>query len=235
MSLLWSTMRWDWRLQWRQGLFLAALFVMLVWVGIFSQINDLVARYLLPVMLYIDLSIFGFFFMAGLLYLEKGEGVLAALVVTPLRSWHYLVAKLATLTLIGLAVSIVVVAVVHREGVNWPLLIAALTLNSLFFSLASFILAVRYDAINEFLIPAVWLLGVAQIPFLDSLGIWSGWPIYLLPFQAALLLVRGAFEPLAAWQWLYALTYIGLCIVVGYIWALHTFEWFVVRGAGEKA
>jgi fluoroquinolone transport system permease protein len=172
---------------------------MVVWSALFSQVNDLVAHYLLPVMLNIDLSVFGFFFMAGLLYLEKGEGVLAALVVTPLRGWHYLVAKLVTLTTIGLLVSLVVVVVVHREAVNWPVLVGALVLNSLFFTLASFILAVRYDAINEFIIPAVCLLGLAQLPFFDSFGIWHGWPLYLLPFQASLLLVRGAFEPLVSW------------------------------------
>jgi fluoroquinolone transport system permease protein len=232
MKLLWSSMGWDWQLQWRQGLFYAALFVAVLWIVIFSQVADWAVRYLLPVMLYMDLSIFGFFFMAGLLYLEKGEGVLAALVVTPLRSWHYLVAKLVTLTLIGLSISLGVVVVVQRGGVDWPVLVGALILNSLFFTLASFILAARYDGINEFLIPAIWLLGAAQIPFVDSFGIWSGWPLYLLPFQAALLLVRGAFEPLAAWQWIYAVSYLGLCIGIGFVWALRTFEQFVVRGGG---
>jgi fluoroquinolone transport system permease protein len=235
MSRLWSTIRWDMQLEWRQGLFHAALLVALVWIILFSQVNALIARYLLPAMLYIDLSIFGFFFMAGLLYLEKGEGVLAALVVSPLRSWQYLAAKLATLSALGLLVSLVVVAVVRRDPVHWPVLIGGLTLNSLLFILASFVLAVRYDAINEFLIPAVWLLGAAHIPLLDSFGIWSGWPLYLLPFQASLLLVRGAFEPLAGWQWAYALAYVGVCIVLGFLWALRVFEQFVVRGKGGRA
>jgi hypothetical protein len=104
----------------------------------------------------------------------------------------------------------------------------------LLFSLASFVLAVRYDAINEFLIPAIWLLGAAQVPLVDSFGIWSGWPLYLLPFQASLLLVRGAFEPLAAWQWAYALAYVGVCIVLSFLWALRAFDRFVVRGKGGR-
>jgi len=234
MSVLWSTLRWDWRLQWRQGLFAAAGVVLVIWVVLFSQMNATLTRYLLPVMLYIDLSVFGFFFMAGLLYLEKGEGVLTALVVTPLQSWHYLVARLITLTGLGLAVSVLIVALVARGAVNWPILLGALTLNSLLFLLLSFNLAARYDAINEFLIPAVWLLGAAQLPFFDSFGIWQGWPLYLLPFQASLLLIRGAFEPLALWQWGYALGYVGLCIAAGYGWALRTFDRFVVRGVGES-
>jgi fluoroquinolone transport system permease protein len=233
MKLLWSTLRWDWQLQRRQGLFAAALFVLLIWIVLFGLVNNVIAHYLLPIMLYIDLSVFGFFFMAGLLYLEKGEGVLAGLAVTPLRAWHYLVAKLISLTSIGVVVSLILTAVVHREAVNWFVLTGVLILNSVFFTLLSFVLAVRYSAINEFMIPAVWLLGVAQIPFFDSLGIWHRWPLYLLPFQAALLLVRGAFESLAMWQWLYALVYMVCCIGIGFVWSLRVFEQFIVRGVGE--
>jgi fluoroquinolone transport system permease protein len=211
----------------------AALFVMLIWIVLVSLVNTVIAHYLLPVMLYIDLSVFGFFFMAGLLYLEKGEGVLSGLAVTPLRAWHYLIAKLVTLTSIGVVASLIVAAVVHREAVNWFVLAGALILNSLFFTLASFVVAVRYHAINEFMIPAIWLLGVAQIPFFASFGIWDGWLLYLLPFQAALLLVRGAFEPLALWQWIYALVYMTCCIGFGFLWSLRLFERFIVRGVGE--
>lgn len=235
MSQLWSTIRWDWRLQQRQGIFVAALVVLLICIGLFSQLDDVLAYYLVPVVLYIDLSVFGFFFMAGLLYLEKGEGVLSALAVTPLRSWHYLVAKVTTLTTISLLISLAVVALVYHQPVRWPVLCGGLVLNSIFFTLVSFVLAVRYDAINEFIIPSIGVLGLAQIPFFDSFGIWQGWPLYLLPFQAALLLVRGAFEPLATWQWIYALLYIGFCIGAGFLWSLHLFERFVVRGTGETA
>lgn len=234
MKLLWGTICWDWRIQWRQGLFVAALFVMMVWIVLFGLANDVIVRYLLPVMLYIDLSIFGFFFMAGLLYLEKSEGILASLAVTPLRGWHYLLAKLITLTTIGLVASLLIVIIIQPATVNWLALFCALILNSLFFTLASFILAVRYNAINEFMIPAIWLLSIAQLPFLDSFGIWHGWPLYLLPFQAALLLVRGAFEPLMLWQWLYALSYIACGIGVAFVWALRVFEPFVIRSMGEQ-
>ncbi len=235
MKLLLTLIRTDWQLQWRQGLFYAAFFVIVLWIAIFSQLTGLVLRYLLPIMLYIDLSIFGFFFMAGLLYLEKGEGALTALVVTPVRGWHYLVAKLVTLTALGLGASLLIVAAIQPATLNWPILVAALLLNSLFFTLISFAIAARYDGISEFLIPAILVLGVAQIPFVDSFGVWGGWPLYLLPFQAALLLIRAAFEPIWGWQWLYATVYLVAWIALSYWWALRNFERLVVREQGGQS
>ena len=235
MSRLWSTVQWDWRLQWRQGIMVVAALLLLVWGALFSQVDSAFLPYLLPPVLYLDLSIFGFYFMAGLLYLEKADGVLAALVVTPMRRWHSLVAKIVTLSLLGLLMSILFVGVLHRESVNWAALLIGVLLNSVLFVLASFLLAVRYDAINEFLIPSICVLALAQVPFVDFYGLWSGWPLYLLPFQSSLLLIRGAFEPLAVWQWLYALGYVLLCIGVGFWWSLRVFEHFVVRSAGGEA
>lgn len=232
MSRFLSALVWEWRLQWRHGLFYAAAFVVLVWGIVLRQLPADLVGYVLAPVLYIDLSIFGFYFMAGLLYLEKGEGVLQALVVTPLRGREYLAAKLASLTTLGVLVSLCVTALVRAPTVNWLWLAAAVAINSLFFILMGFVLAVRYDAISEFFVPSMWFLALAQLPFLDFYAVWQGWPLYLAPFQAAMLLVRGAFEPLALWQWVYALTYVLGGIAVALWWAGRAFERFVVRSEG---
>ena len=85
MSRLISTVRWDLRIQFRQGLYYAALFVIALWALVLSQLSETLVTLFLPYIIFFDLSVFGFYFMAGILFLEKGEGVLQALVVTPLR------------------------------------------------------------------------------------------------------------------------------------------------------
>ena len=62
-------------------------------------------------MLFIDVSIFGFFFMGGMLYLEKDDGVLEALVATPLRTNDYLLTKIISLTLLSIVVSVAIMAI----------------------------------------------------------------------------------------------------------------------------
>ncbi|NJN81932.1 MAG: ABC transporter permease [Caldilineaceae bacterium] len=231
-SRLFSTFIWDTRLQWRQGLYVAALFVIGLWVLVLTQLPPSTVELLLPFILFFDLSVFGFYFMAGLLFLEKGDGVLEALVVSPLRSWEYLVSKVATLTLLAVLVSIVVVVTLQGVRLNWFYLIAGVALNSWFLVLVGFILAAGYDSVTDFLIPSIVFVVPSQIPALDYFGIWQNWLVYLVPTQPAMLLLAGAFDGLATWQVLYAFGYgLAACLCATW-WARRSFARFVVRSAG---
>ncbi|MDX1414924.1 MAG: hypothetical protein R3293_12085, partial [Candidatus Promineifilaceae bacterium] len=100
MTRLASSMKWDARLQWRNGFYYAALIVIIVWTLLLSQIPNTLASigssslaWLLPAAVLGNLLIGTFYFMGGLLLLEKGEGTLEAQIVTPLRSSEYLISK----------------------------------------------------------------------------------------------------------------------------------------------
>jgi fluoroquinolone transport system permease protein len=232
MSRLLAALRWDVRIQFRQGFYYAALFVIALWVLLLSQLPGAASMLFLPFIIFFDLSVFGFYFMAGTLFLEKGEGVLEALVVTPLRTREYLLSKTLSLTVLALLVSIVVVLLVHGPVLNWLSLLAGVALNSWFLILAGFIVAARYDAVNEFLIPSILYVVPTQLPALWYFGIWDHWLLYLVPTMPAMLLIAGAFEPIAPWQILYSLVYLSAaCLVVTY-WAERAFRRFVVRSEG---
>ena len=123
MNRLSSAMRWDLVNQWRQGFYVAAAFVVALWVLVLLALPGTVVDLLLPFIVFFDLSIFGFYFMAGMLFLEKGDGVLEALVVSPMRSWEYLSAKSATLALLAVLVSVAIVLMAYRGVVNWFLFV----------------------------------------------------------------------------------------------------------------
>jgi fluoroquinolone transport system permease protein len=213
MTRLASTVAWDARLQFRQGLYYAALVVVGVWVAILWQLPAEGVEWLLPIALFIDMSVFGFYFMAGLLYLEKGDGVLEALVVTPLRATEYLLAKVVSLTLIALLGSAVLVLLVNGWRAQWHWLLIGVALNSWLMAMLSFALASRYDAINEFLIPsALWTLPT-QLPMLDYFGIWTVWPIYLIPTQGSMILFEASLRQVPDWELVYAVGYLSIACV----------------------
>jgi fluoroquinolone transport system permease protein len=234
MSRLLSTLNWDLRIQFRQGFYYAALFVILLWVLLLSQLPDAVVALFLPYIIFFDLSVFGFYFMAGMLFLEKGEGVLEALVVTPLRRREYLISKALSLTLLAVVVSAVVVLLVYGLAINWLLFVPGVALNSWLLVLFGFVLAARYDAVNEFLIPSVLYVAPSQLPALWYFGIWESWLLYLVPTMPAMLLIAGSFEPIAPWQILYALIYLSAACVGVTIWAERAFDRFVVRSEGDR-
>ena len=153
MTRLTSTMQWDVRLQWRNGFYYAAIAVVVMWLLIASQIPDETLIWLLPMMLMGNMVIGTFYFMGGLVLLEKDEGSLEARVTTPLRPTEYLGSKVLTLT--GLAVlesSLVTIAYVGLQA-NWLLLLAGVVETAVFFCLVGFIVVVRYDSVNEYLLP----------------------------------------------------------------------------------
>jgi fluoroquinolone transport system permease protein len=235
MSRLWSTVRWEIRGQFRQGIYYAALYVAVVWIVALWLLPPAATDWLLPFAIFMDLSVFGVYFMAALLFLEKGERVLEALVVTPLRRHEYLGAKLLSLTLLALLGTLAVVAIHAASVANWLWLLVGVLLNSWILVLIGFSLAVRFNSISDFLIPSMLLLFPTQLPLLGYFGVWESWLLYLIPTQPAMLLIEAAFRPLAMWQLLYAFLYGALAGVVSSWVALRSFDEFIVRRERRRA
>lgn len=225
-----STISWDVRLQFRQGLYFAAIFVIVVWVVILSLLSRELQALFLPFAIFMDLSVFGFYFMAGMLFLERGERVLEALVVTPLPRYGYLLAKVTSLTLLAVIMSALFVLIMHGRQLNWPIFLVGVALNSWLLTLVGFLMAARYNGISDFLIPSLIYMVPSQMPLLYYFDIWDHWLLYLIPTQPTMLMIEGAFAPsLAPWQLAYALLYLLVATVIVTWWAMRTYDRFVVR------
>ena len=86
MSAFLAALRWDVVLQARNGFYWASAFVVLVIGGLLLAVPDTVRSNeatLVPAILAINLQITTFFFVAGLMLLERDEGTLTALAVSP--------------------------------------------------------------------------------------------------------------------------------------------------------
>ena len=63
MTRLWSSLQWDVRTQLRQGLYYAAIYIVVVWVIGLSLLPDSASEWLLPFAVFMDLSVFGVYFI----------------------------------------------------------------------------------------------------------------------------------------------------------------------------
>ena len=236
MTRLTSTMRWDVRLQIRNGFYYAAAFVALIIIILLSQFNVPASTLamLFPLFIFQNILINNFYFIAGLVLLEKGEGTLEGLVVTPLRKSEYLVSKLVTLAMLSLLETAVVVLIVYGFNANLIWLAAGTILLSLIYGLAGFSFVVRYDSINTFILPSVPFTALFSLPLLHYLGVWSSPLMYLHPLQAPLLLLKGAFQPIAAWEVIYGVVYSAVTIALAYAWSQRAFYKFVILKEGVR-
>jgi fluoroquinolone transport system permease protein len=227
MRRLLSTTKYDITLQVRHGFYYATSFVLIVCVGIVSRLPSFDLKWLLPALVLGNLILNTFYYIGGLVLLEKGEGTLEAQVITPLRTWEYLASKIGTLTLLGLIENIIIVIMLVGFRFDLLLLSTSIVLTSMIYCLAGVVAVVRYDSINEY--PS--LLSAPLVPYLVR---WESWPIYLHPLQATLLLSKAGFQPVAYWQEIYGVFYPCLWIGVLAYFGHRTFRRFIILEAGLK-
>jgi fluoroquinolone transport system permease protein len=228
-----STMLCDVQLQFRNGFYYATAFVVAFWVVAFSQLK-LDLGQVLPGMLLGNLTVSAFYFIGGLVLLEKSEGTLEAQVVTPLHSWEYIASKVITLAILSLIENVIIAVVIAGWQFNLAALAVGVALAAALFSLAGLVIIVRYDSVNEYLMPSVFYMVVLMLPLLDYFHVWPSKLFYLHPMQAPLVIMQAAFRPVAGWQLLYGGLYSLLWMGLAFAISRRAFARFIVTQAGAR-
>lgn len=234
MSRLLATVRLDLRLQFRNGFYYAVAFVLVCWIVVLTQLPTIDWGYLFPPLVLGNLSMVSFYFIGGLVLLEKGEGTLEAQIITPLDDREYLASKVITLTALSLIENVVIVAMAYGMPRDPLALAAGITLAAVIYSLLGFVVVARYDSINEYIFPSVVYVTALSLPFLSYFELWASWLMYLHPLQAPLILMKAAFQPIEPWQWVYGLFYPALWIGPLFVWCRRTFRRFVIASEGVR-
>jgi fluoroquinolone transport system permease protein len=234
MTRLSSTVLWDVRLQWRNGFYYAAIVIVVVFLLIFSQVTVFNLEWIMPYLLINNMVVGTFFFIGGLVLLEKDEGSLEARVVTPLRPAEYLAAKVGTISGLALVESVLIVVIMVGVNVNWlPLLVGVLA-TAVYLCLVGFLVVVRYDSVNEYLLPSVLYVGLAALPMIAYLVGWNHWLLYLHPLQATLTLIEAGWQSMPWWLTVYGLSYSFIWIAYLSRLSLRAFHRFVITKQGVK-
>ena len=122
MSAFMTLLQWDVRLQNRNGFYGASVFVVVV-VGSLLLAIPVAARtpagIWVPALVLINLVITTFFFVSGLILIERDEGSLLALAVSPLSPAAYLGARAATLTTLAVLETGAFVLLAFEAPASW--------------------------------------------------------------------------------------------------------------------
>jgi fluoroquinolone transport system permease protein len=221
MTRLTATLKLDITVQLRSKLYHIAIGLALL-LGVVMRLflpADLMPQ-LLPLFYLFAIGGTAYFFVAGMIIFEKGEHTLDALNVSPLRIDEYLISKAISLLIVVLAESIIVLLISYGiQGLNPLLLLAGMCLMSLGLTLGGFIQVSRFNSVTDFLVPALVVTLILQLPWLHFAEIMPSVIWYLIPTTAPTLLLKAAFGPIAAWEMVYAVGYSLLTIGVLFWWA----------------
>ena len=164
---------------------------------------------------------------------EKDEGTLDAQIVTPLRVDEYLTAKAVSLLIVVLIESLIVLFIAYGfTGYDPFLLLLGLVLMSVGLTFAGFVQVSRHDSVTDFLVYAVPVVLVLQLPLLGLIGIAPSPVWYLIPTMAPALLLTAAFTSISTWQMVYALIYSLLSVAAVFWWAKRAFHRNIVLKGG---
>ena len=227
-------LRLDALLQLRYGFYYAAAFVTLLWIALLYSLPSAALEVAVPFVVFADLAVAGYVFIASAVLFEKGERTIFALVSTPLRFWEYLASKLATLTALAVIMSLVVVATGYGVGFNAPSLVLGVIFTSLISLLVGFIVVSPFDSISAYLIPGQLPAMILVAPLAYLFGLWESPLFYLMPTHGSLLLLSDAFGTLqlSSWQLSYAVLYQLLWVVGLALLARRAFDRYVVPKGG---
>lgn len=220
MTRLASALRLELTLQIRQRFLHAAVFSGLIWLAVLLPMSSDLRPVVEPYILQGDIAIIGWFFIAGVVFFEKQERTLSAVVSTPLRFWEYLTAKLTLLVGISLLVAVTVTTVTHGLDYRPLPLLAGVVLGTLLMLLVAFISCLPFPSISDWFLAGTFPLAVLSLPMLHYAGVWTTPLLYAVPTLGPLTLLGVAFDQvtLQPWQAVYAVAYPAVCIA-GLSWA----------------
>lgn len=230
MTRLASALRLELSLQVRQRFLHAAIFSGLIWLAVLLPMPRALRPVSEPYILLGDVTIIGFFFIAGTVFFEKQERTLGAILCTPLRLIEYLVAKLTVLLAISVFVAVVVATIGCGAAYRLAPMLLGVVLGTLLMLLVGFVTSLPFASISDWFLTATIPLAVMNLPVLYYSGAWPSPVLYLLPTQGPLMLLGTAFDQmrLAPWQAVYAVVYPTACVAGLYRVATAMFDRYVV-------
>lgn len=207
MRTLWHSITWELTLAWRNQLVTVTVLVSAFYLFLLSLLPEGLPHTWLALLIFTDPAMLGFLFIGGMVLWEKQARTFQVWGILPTRPLPYLGGKVIALSLIAWGACLVLAWAGHSGSVNWLHLSLGALEASCLFALIGFIGVARINSLNQYLLVVPLLLTPLLLPILNTIGLTDTVAWYLIPSQAILLLLEGAFRPLSTGDLLYAWLY----------------------------
>ena len=233
MATLTQTVRWDLRLQLRSFIYPATVVSTALICGFILVLPvETLPMEWAAFFVFMDPALIGLSFVGAIVLMEKAEGTIFALGVTPMAPATYVAAKTITLTLLAFASGLIVAYVAADHIELWRLLVA-LTLSSTFAVLVGLACVARVPSMNKLMITLLWVEIIILLPVLAHFAVLPDafTPVLaLIPSYAILVAISLSLQPdeVPLWAEIYAYGYLLLWCVIGWFWAIREYTRSIV-------
>jgi fluoroquinolone transport system permease protein len=196
MTAILLLLRWDVIVQARNGFYWASAFLIIVISALLLYVPEGAranAALWVPPIVAMNLQITTFFFVTGLMLLERDEGTLHALAVSPLSSSGYLAMRTCSLTGLAAAETIAIVWIGFGRSGSWSLILGGTAALGVIYTGFGAVVATRYESVNALLLPASAVVALLLLPLLPHFGLAPRQAFVLHPLEPPMTLIRAGY------------------------------------------
>ena len=205
----------DIKFQKNQGFYAIYVAITLLYIVLLSLLPQSLLKYILPIIIFSDPSGVGLFFIGGILMLEREQGILTYLKITPLRTKEYLLSKVLTLSLLALVVSLVLTLTSDiQTEVNYLTLVLGVFSSGWIFTCLGIMVSIKCKSLNGYFLKIVPTMLFFIVPCISVIGFKYSEILWLIPSSTAFELVYGSFH--------------NLGMVKGVIFTISSFLWAIL-------
>jgi fluoroquinolone transport system permease protein len=184
----------DLKLQYRHKFYHVYAIITTIYIVILRLLPAGVVDLLLPVLIFSDPAMLGFYLVAAMVLFEKDAKSLQGISVSPLLPWEYVLAKAISLSTLSVLASLVLALGVRGLSVQWPLLIVGVGLTAMAYVTIGFVITVRHESFNTFLLESILAVTILNLPLLAVFGMVNSRWFYLLPAHPAIQVIIHSFQ-----------------------------------------
>lgn len=184
----------DIKFQFKQGFYVIYVLITIMYIIMLTYLPGKIANIATPLVIFSDPSVLGLFFIGGIIMLEKVQGVIQVLVVTPMKIEEYFLSKILSLSIISIIASVVITLLVYKGKVNYFILFIAIFLTSSFFTLYGFYISASCKTINQYFVKMVPYMLLLAFPCFSVIGFPYSELFTVVPSVAALRLLLSAYN-----------------------------------------
>jgi fluoroquinolone transport system permease protein len=197
MTAILHALRWDMVVQARNGFYWASAFPVIVISALLLYLPESAranSAVWVPAILAVNLQITTFFFVAGLMLLERDEGTLHAIAVSPLSPSGYLAMRSLNLTGLAALETLAIVWIGFGLSGSWWLILPGTAALGIIYTGFGAAVATRYESVNALLLPASAFVAFLLVPLLPHFELAPRLPFLVHPLEPPLTLIRAAYS-----------------------------------------
>ncbi len=180
------------RLHLRNGFYAAVGFVAIIYILIFRLLPQGVVQFVLLPLIFLNLMITAYYFLAGLVLLDRSSGAIFAVAVTPLRAGEYIGVRVFALALLASLENIVVIYFGLGIDALHPLAIPVIVFGAFMYGLLGYINVLRFSSISTFLMPSMFYITLYFLVLIPFYGVIPDGFVWLHPFGPFMLALESS-------------------------------------------